>query len=115
MAKRERKERPTTLLLEAARRNRYKVIHERNLALLWAIHASGYVAHVCKVDDPGEWNEVLCIHLPNGQQLHWKLSEADQKDFKPLKRVKNDHYDGCKAGEKVERFEALIASLYERP
>lgn len=100
--------------LDAARANRYKVIHERNLLLLWAIHASGCTAHVCKVDDPGTWNEVLCIHLANGQQLHWKLSEDDQDDLKPLKRVKNDHYDGCKAAEKVERLEALIASLYPR-
>lgn len=112
MAKRQRESRPTTELLLAARRNRYKIIRERNLVLLTLIRVSGWEAHLCKRDDPGTWKHVLCIHTPQGQ-LHWRLSDEDEKDFRGLKRVKNDHYDGADAKEKGERLQRLAHDTIE--
>lgn len=106
MANRVRKGLTVTERLERARANRYKVIHERNQIIKWAIKASGAEAHVLKVDDPGTWTAVLCIHTPEGQ-LHWKLSPEDAKDFARLPRAKDDHYDGCKSSEKGERLDRL--------
>ena len=110
----ERKPRPTTQLLEAARRNRYKVIHERSLLILALAKHAGFECHlVPAAGEPkeGAWKKVLCLHTPAGQ-LHWHLSEADVLDFKghiPNLR-KDDHYDGCKAPEKAERL-ALLHTL----
>ncbi len=105
--KRERKGPSITDKLEAARKNRYKVIHERNQILRWAIKASGAEAHILKVDDPGNWTAILCIHAGDVGQLHWKLSPEDAKDFSDYKRAKDDHYDGCKSSEKGERLARL--------
>jgi len=109
MKKRERKARPLKELLEAARRNRYKVIHERNQILKWAIKASGVAAHIVKRHDAGDWTEILCIHTDAGQ-LHWRLSPKDAEDFPCLERVKDDHYDGCKSSQKGERLDKLGAA-----
>lgn len=109
MAKRERAKRPLSDLLKAARKNRYKVIHERNLLILaLAKHGGGFSAHVVPTDDPGTWKHVLCLHTPNGEQIHWKLSPDDEKDFKGiLKFERKSDWDGARAAEKVERLERL--------
>jgi hypothetical protein len=109
MAKAARKKRPLTELLEAARRNRYKVIHERNLLILaLAKHGAGFSAHVVPTDDPGTWKHVLCLHTPNGEQIHWKLSPKDEEDFRGvLKFERKSDWDGAKAGEKTKRLERL--------
>ncbi len=108
MAKRERKARPVTELLEAARRNRYKVIHERNLLVLaLAKHAAGFSAHVVPTTDPGTWKHVLCLHTPAGQ-IHWKLSPKDAEDFRGILTFdRKSDWDGAKAPEKNERLEGL--------
>jgi len=109
MAKRERKPRPVTELLEAARRNRYKVIHERNLLIMaLAKHGVGCSAHVVPTDDPGgTWKNVVCLHTPEGQ-ICWKLSPQDAEDFATLKPFsKKSDWDGAKADEKVRRLEVL--------
>jgi nicotinamidase-related amidase len=111
MPKRERAARPVTKLLEAARRNRYKVIHERNLLILaLAKHGAGFSAHVVPTADPGTWKHTLCLHTPAGQ-IHWRLSPEDALDFKgqiPFDR-KSD-YDGAKSAEKTQRLESLAGS-----
>ncbi len=111
MAKRERRLRPLAQRLEAARANRYKVIHERNkLIAALAIHGAGCSAHIVHTDDPGTWKHVVCLHTPAGQ-LHWKLSPEDLEDFEGVipfdrKGTKSD-WDGCKAPEKAERLDRL--------
>ena len=104
--KRPRKGPSITDKLEAARKNRYKVIHERNLLILALAKHAGFEAHMVKVDDPGEWDHALCLHTPAGQ-LHWKLSPEDVKDFRTLKTLKKTDYDGSKADEKKARLETL--------
>lgn len=108
MATRERKARPLKALLEGARRNRYKVIHERNLLILaLAKHAEGFSAHVVPTADPGTWKHVVCLHTPAGQ-IHWKLSPKDAEDFEGVLAFdKKTDWDGCKAPEKGERLERL--------
>ncbi len=108
MAKRARKSVPLAVRLKAARANRYKVIHERNLLILaLAQHGIGCSAHVVPTDDPGTWKHVLCLHTPAGQ-IHWKLSPEDVKDFKGVIPFdKTTDWDGAKAPQKVERLERL--------
>lgn len=106
MAKRTRKALTVSEKLERARANRYKVIRERNRIIKWAIKASGAMAHVLTVKDPGTWTAILCVHTDAGQ-LHWKLSPDDAKDFDGLPRGDNDHYDGCKSSEKGDRLDRL--------
>jgi len=115
MLKRDRKGPSVSEKLESARANRYKVIHERNLLILAIIGHAGWEAHTVPPAGPetGTWTRVLCIHSPAGQ-LHWKLSEDDQKDFASLsydKKPPLDHYDGCKASEKLARLEQLAKGL----
>lgn len=100
----------TSKRLEAARQSRRKVLHERNMALLWAIKASDVTAHVIKVDDPGDWTKVLCIHTSVGQ-MHWRLSPDDQRDFKPLPSGKDDHNETVSPEEKRDRLEQMHAVL----
>lgn len=100
----------TSKRLEAARQSRRKVLHERNMVLLWAIKGLGITAHVIKVDDPGDWNKVLCVHTSLGQ-LHWKLSPDDQRDFKPLHAGKDDHNETVSPEEKMDRLEQLHTVL----
>lgn len=106
MAKRERAKRPLSELLKAARKNRYKVIHERNLLILALAKHAGFDAHLVAIDDPGEWTKAVCVHTPAGQ-LHWRLSPEDQEDFRSLKTIRKSDYDGAKAAEKVARLERL--------
>lgn len=107
--KRERAKRPLTQILEAARANRYKVIHERNLLILaLAKHGAGFSAHVVPTDDPGTWKHVLCLHTPNGEQIHWKLSPRDAEDFRGLLAFeRKSDWDGAKSDEKAARLERL--------
>lgn len=111
MPKQKRAKRPLTDLLAAARKNRYKVIHERNLLILaLAKHGSGFSAHVVPTDDPGTWKHVLCLHTPNGEQIHWKLSPQDADDFKGILSFdRKSDWDGAKADEKARRLERLHA------
>lgn len=110
MLKRLRKGPSVSEKLESARANRYKVIHERNLLIRALIAHAGWEAHLVPPAGPetGSWDRVLCIHTPEGQ-LHWKLSEDDQKDFTgiPRETPKKGHYDGCKSAEKAKRLEVL--------
>lgn len=95
--------------LESARANRYKVIHERNLLILaLATHGAGFSAHVVPTDDPGTWKHVLCLHTPNGEQIHWKLSPEDAADFRGLLKFdRKSDWDGARTEEKVARLEGL--------
>ena len=111
MVKRQRKGPSISDKLEAARANRYKVIHERNLLILALGKHAGFDLHLVNVDDaklsePDAWDKVVCLHTPAGQ-LHWKLSPADQDDFRSLKTLRKTDYDGAKAADKAERLERL--------
>lgn len=107
MDKRKRELGPATPRMEAARRNHHKTVRERNKIIVAFGKHAGFEMHVCNVGDPGDWTHVLCVHTPAGQ-LHWRLSNDDLADLqKRLPAVKNDHYDGCKAAEKLERLDNL--------
>lgn len=95
--------------LDAARANRYKVIHERNLLILaLAKHGVGFSAHVVPTSDPGTWKHVLCLHTPNGEQIHWKLSPEDAEDFRGLLAFeRKSDWDGARSDEKNRRLEAI--------
>lgn len=95
----------TSKRLEAARKSRRNVLKERNMALLWAIAASGVTAHIIEVDDPGDWDKVLCIHTTDGQ-MHWKLGPDDQADFavKRIGKAKDDHNEAVTPDEKKDRL-----------
>jgi nicotinamidase-related amidase len=107
--KRERAKRSLTQILEAARANRYKVIHERNLLILALAKHAGFDAHLVPTgnNETGNWKQVLCLHTPAGQ-IHWKLSPKDVADFEEfLKTSRKSDWDGATATQKGERLENL--------
>lgn len=111
LSKRPRAKRPLTDVLAAARRNRYKVIHERNMLILALAKHAGFEAHLVSpaINKPGEddkWRKVLCLHTP-AKQLHWRLSPEDRADFKGLPTLRKSDWDGGKALDKAERLEQL--------
>lgn len=104
--------RPLTVRLEAARRNRYKVIHRSHLFLLWAIGAEGCEAHLEPVDASDTfWAAALCIHSPAGQ-LTFKLTKEDAKTFEHLPKRKKACWDGHSHADNMQRLEQLARGVH---
>ncbi len=112
-----------TARMAAARRNRQRIIDERNLLLSIVAHL--WPAHLTppstQQSASSSWQWVLCIHSPQGQ-LCWHITneEADGL-FAYLPRSSDSDWDGHRHMEKLERLKnmnamkskALIASVVE--
>lgn len=88
--------------LDAARRNRKLFVDERNRLL--GLLSTVYEAHLFPADRGWPW--IICIHLPNGEQLGWHITneEADSDLFAHLTRLTEGHWDGHRQEDRNQRI-----------
>lgn len=92
-----------TKRMEAARRNRERLIFERNVlvAILTRLWPSHRVVHAYKQTAP--WRDFVCIHSPAGQ-LVWHITDDEAATVFAHLKVEPNDWDGHTHNEKILRL-----------
>lgn len=105
------KRRPTsaTAQRDAARRNRYEVLYERNLLLrLLCAQFPAHVAPAATAKSPTDtWRWVVCVHTPTGY-FTWKITEEDRETVFVALDERPDDWERHTHEHKIAALEELV-------
>ena len=101
--------RSATARMEAARRNRQKVLNERQMLI--SLLSRLWPSHLSEAQRPNAIAQsVVCIHSPAGQ-LAWLVSDEELPLFDHLERTAGD-WDGHTSADRYARLDVLINDWY---
>jgi hypothetical protein len=94
---------------DAARRNRYEILYERNLLLrLLCAHFPAHVAPAATAKSPTDtWRWVVCVHTPTGK-FTWKITDEDRTTVFVALNERPDDWDRHTHGDKIAGLEDLV-------
>jgi hypothetical protein len=94
---------------DAARRNRYEVLYERNLLLrLLCAQFRAHVAPATTATSPTDtWRWVVCLHTPNGNQT-WKITDEEREMLFAALPERPDDAERHTHDQKIAALEDLV-------
>src|SRR5580765_8159888 len=94
---------------DAARRNRYVVLYERNLLL--RLLCAQFPAHLAPAatakSATDTWRWVVCLHTPTGH-LTWKITDEDKETMFAELPERPDDWDRHTHDHKIAALEELV-------